>query len=425
MSNSQLNAITNNKSGNLRNGVWEYFARSSNSATCQLCKSSLKVDGGSTKSLHTHLKSKHNICVLKRVAKTGEEDDDDDVEGSGTGIVNLKSRSRSELDTGSMSKYLMGTAKFNSMAATVSRMTSCDGMPFHVFASSPDLRRLMASSGYELPRSPNAIRALVMGHAGEIRMLVIHELKKLKSENQRFSLTFDEWTSNQNRRYMVINVHRNGRQFWSLGLVRVHGSMPAERCVQLIRNKLDSFGLDLDFDIVGICTDGASVMCKVGKLVSREHQLCYAHGIHLAVQDVLYMKVNKPSTGGTELNAGKNTGIENQQERESGGDWDENNHGESNGDYDEDAIEAVADSEGEYDENETGSGVNFEVDECDSIAELSPQYRTTITKVRNIVKMFRKSPTKNDSVLQKFVKEDHKGQELALILTVLQGGTAS
>jgi hypothetical protein len=82
--------------------------------------------------------------------------------------------------------------------------------------------------------------------------------------------------------------------------------MPAERCIELIKNKLQSFGLDLESD-VGICTDEASVMCKVGKLISGEHQLCYAHGIHLAVQDVLY---KKPSTGGL--------GMGCQQENESG-----------------------------------------------------------------------------------------------------------
>ncbi|CAB3224184.1 unnamed protein product [Arctia plantaginis] len=37
-------------------------------------------------------------------------------------------------------------------------------------------------------------------------------------------------------------------------------------------------------------TDGASVMVKVGKLVSCYQQLCFAHGIQLAVVDILYKK---------------------------------------------------------------------------------------------------------------------------------------
>ena len=192
---SRAAATVSNKNDNLRSGVWEYFTRSSNSAICQLCKSSLKVDGGSTKSLHTHLKSKHSICVLKRAAQKGEDDGEE-------------------------------------------------------------------------------------------------------------------------------------------------------------------------------CNDTESV-CVNSKIRSED---------------------------------------------KSGGDLDDNDHGDSNNEYDDDTLEAAAESEGECDENEEGSGVNFEVDVCESIAELSPQYRTTINKVRNIVKMFRGSPTKNDSVLQKYVKEDHKGQELALIL---------
>jgi len=39
----------------------------------------------------------------------------------------------------------------------------------------------------------------------------------------------------------------------------------------------------LSENIVCICTDGASVMAKVGKLIKADQQLCFAHGIQLAV----------------------------------------------------------------------------------------------------------------------------------------------
>jgi len=82
------------------------------------------------------------------------------------------------------------------MAATISRMTACDAMSFHVFCSSPDrpMRRLMASAGYsDLPKSPTAIQALVVQHAGEISLRVKSEIKLKRKEGKRFSLTFDEW----------------------------------------------------------------------------------------------------------------------------------------------------------------------------------------------------------------------------------------
>jgi len=112
-----------------------------------------------------------------------------------------------------------------------------------------------------------------MDHADKVRSFVMSELDMRRKEGKRFSLTFDEWTSVRNRRYMIVNVHEDGPRFWSLGLIRVHGAMPAETCVDLIKKKLQEFGLNLEEDIVAISTDGASVMCKVGKLISPEHQL--------------------------------------------------------------------------------------------------------------------------------------------------------
>ena len=53
-------------------------------------------------------------------------------------------------------------------------------------------------------------------------------------------------------------------------------------------------------------TDGASVMVKFGKIIDCDHKLCYAHGIHLAVGDVLYRKtdtvVEAPSAVGENAN---------------------------------------------------------------------------------------------------------------------------
>ena len=53
----------------------------------------------------------------------------------------------------------------------------------------------------------------------------------------------------QNRRYMNINVHVEDRH-WNLGLVRIFGSMPAEKVVAVMKKKVDEFGIDLDSDVV-------------------------------------------------------------------------------------------------------------------------------------------------------------------------------
>ena len=91
----------------------------------------------------------------------------------------------------------------------------------------------------------------------------------------------------KNKRYINVHLHL-GEDIFNLGMVKIDGSMPAEKALEKVNRVLDRFGVDAQRDISGFTTDGASVMKKFGKLLNTTHQLCYAHGIHLAVCDVLY-----------------------------------------------------------------------------------------------------------------------------------------
>lgn len=74
---------------------------------------------------------------------------------------------------------------------------------------------------------------------------------------------------------ICVNTFLNGKnKMWNLGLVRIFGSMPAEVCLDLLKNRLIAFNLILDSDIVVITTDGPKVMLKVDRLTKAEHQLC-------------------------------------------------------------------------------------------------------------------------------------------------------
>lgn len=237
----------------------------------------------------------------------------------------------------------------------------------------------------------------MMDHSNRVQQTVVHELALRKKRGERFSLTFDEWTSTKNRRYMCINVHERGVQFWSLGLVRVKGSMPAIRCIELLTERLNIFGLDLKQDIVSITTDGASVMTKVGRCIEAEQQMCYAHGVQLAVLDVLYKKPPVARMHQTGL-------ADVVDDQESGGDNDES---ETN------CVALESESDGELETEITNA---FEVAYSDDLPlELSEEYYSVINRVRHVVKIFRRSPTKNDDVLQPYVKRE-VGHELQLSL---------
>lgn len=48
-------------------------------------------------------------------------------------------------------------------------------------------------------------------------------------------------------------------------------------------------------DIACLVIDLGSVKCAIGIIISAFHQFCYAHGLQLAVLEVLYKKENSPS----------------------------------------------------------------------------------------------------------------------------------
>jgi len=69
--------------------------------------------------------------------------------------------------TSTMMKYIL-KPNDSSLAATVARMTARDGLPFHVFGTSTDMRSLSAAAGFTgLPKSAN-------GHKTENEMCNVH-----------------------------------------------------------------------------------------------------------------------------------------------------------------------------------------------------------------------------------------------------------
>ena len=58
----------------------------------------------------------------------------------------------------------------------------------------------------------------------------------------------------------------------------------------------------MQISVVSIVSGGASVMKKLGKSSQLNHQLCYAHGVHLAVCDVLFKNRSVTHIAGEDYN---------------------------------------------------------------------------------------------------------------------------
>jgi hypothetical protein len=188
----------------------------------------------------------------------------------------------------------MSRIRKDPLEKVLARMASVDRLPFKTISDSSDIRNGLIAQGYRAPSSDFGVRSAVAKYAQEVKAKILDLLIEKKAAGYHFSVTLDEYTSAKNRRYCVVNIHLPEGKYTSLGMVRVCGSLPAEKGAELLQKKLQEFDLSLRHDIVCVTTDGARVMQKMGRILAIPHQLCHAHGLHLAVCDVLYKIRREP-----------------------------------------------------------------------------------------------------------------------------------
>lgn len=116
-----------------------------------------------------------------------------------------------------------------------------------------------------MPKSEVSIKNHIFNFAEEMKQELKAEIAELKSIKAKFSITVDEWTDINIKRYLNVTLH-DGKVSFKLGLIEVHGSCDAEATQKLVEEKLLQFGLTFT-DIVVSTHDGAAVMKKYGCII--------------------------------------------------------------------------------------------------------------------------------------------------------------
>ena len=220
------------------------------------------------------------------------------------------------------------------------------------------------------------MKKVFLSFTDKIKINSKQELAARISNKYRFSISLDEWMSIKNQRYAGLNLDLNDATLQSLGMVRIKGSMTVECCLYPIK-RLKDFGLMLQDHIVGMVTDGASVMIKTGRLSGIIHQICHSHGLHLAVCDVLYKKRHNIKDTNEDAEAHEYDIVESYDDENDDKPWQVT----LPNDYNADFVDTVSD---------------------------------VISKVRATVKLFKKSPLKNDCLQKNYEKEFGKRHSLLL-----------
>lgn len=257
--------------------IWRYFKKlpsDAEKAQCLRCSQILKCKGSSTSGLLRHLQFKHNISCKRHV----QAPTDQEPEPSSSKAPAIPS--------------MINFVKRRGLNEEVARMAAKDGFSVNGITNSEFIRQSFTSRGMKLPTSNTCVMKLVRDFYCEAKAKTMQEIHERVAEGQSVSLTLDEWTSVSNERYININTHFTDGVMINLGLVMVTGSLPADKILEIVKEVLADFGFKPN-DVFGATTDGAMVMVKFGRLSGYWHQLCYNHGLHLAVCDVLYKKLSE------------------------------------------------------------------------------------------------------------------------------------
>ena len=261
-----------------RSPVWKHFTAiaGKNSAKCDICGHEIKT---STSTMKYHLIKIHKVHIPA-------------------------SEDQSEEPPAKKVKQSKITAfvKQQSFEEVMAELAAKDGFTFHAIANSSFICKSLTLQGLQVPRDPKTVAKMVLMFANDKKHDMAKEIEAMIQYGKRFSASLDEYTSIKNRRLASVNLHSKDK-YYSLGLVSIDGPLNAACATELLREKLLEFKVSLDSHIVAMVSDGAAMMLKMGHEILAEHQVCLAHGMHLAVIEVLYKtKVYIQAPGPDETN---------------------------------------------------------------------------------------------------------------------------
>ncbi|CAF0985424.1 unnamed protein product [Didymodactylos carnosus] len=238
--------------------VWKYALKRKNPITkesegvCNKCGQVIKLSGRSTTGLRNHLKQKHGIDVD---LVTEEKDE----------TVEVVKKPKTMLD------YL----EHKNLKEIVADLAT-DGITIRVITRNKYIRDSIQRDGFKLPANESDVMRLIHEDYEDKKNKMASEIQKKIQKGGKFSMTIDEYTTVRGRRYFGVNIHDSDEK----------------KTFKTVRDHLSTFGINMEQDLVGSTQDGAAVNKKFMGMLDIIGQFCLNHGIHLAVCDVLYKKVN-------------------------------------------------------------------------------------------------------------------------------------
>ena len=368
-----------------RSEVWNYFNRNEKNkdyAFCKQCSKQIGCKGSSTTPLLNHLKLHKVQLNTSTTLKLSNEQNN----------PSSSKKIKYTLADNSITKFF----KNKTLDEILARCVAEDGFSMNSIVKSHAIKEYVKSKGFDMPKSPTSVTKCILNFYEIKKKETINIIDEFKKKNTKFSITVDEWTDNSTNRFLNVSLHVLSDNFmkkfevYVLGLIHIDGTCNAEQTKLYIENKLQEFGINIKRDIISSTHDAAAVMVKYGRIMGIISQLCYNHGLHLAITDVLYKKQRTNSEENQEII-----------------DYEEI-------DDEEIEIKLVENVDSLMKINSFGDVNICEEDETNEVLEFTDDFQEVITKLRKIIRMFKSSSVKNN-ILQDYVNQQ-EGKKLQLML---------
>lgn len=303
-------------------------------------------------------------------------------------------------------------------------MIAKDGLTFRVLEKSTELRESLQARGYVLPKTAKSFKSMTIRYSKKIRQNQKKVIKELVAKGERFCVTFDEWTSLRNRRYINLILHGRNSEIFKLFMIRIRRKLSSERCLSYVNKRLKEFDLSMTDHILCIFTDGTS---------PKSDQLINSYVLLTASNSPLSTFYTKKKDDADNAAASeKEVSVEHEdsesEESENEGEAESDNNGKDgagNVEVEDDEPQITSEEgmhrkENNYDDDdEPNDFEGFGIDDVDEsfnvkIFDLSEDIKPLILKVRKIVKAFKRSPKKNE-ILQRYVKPDMKNERQLIL----------
>ena len=161
--------------------VWNHFLRNSTDPKQTKCKYCPKTYGAlSTDSARYHIEKVH---LIKPTPKADTSDAKKTASNSNQPSI------RDALTTR------------DSLHCVYARLAAADRISFQTLESSIDIQEGLRARGYSVLKSRKAIKKHIFDFASEVRLKIKETLKSKILQSEKFSMTLDEYTSTNNRRY--------------------------------------------------------------------------------------------------------------------------------------------------------------------------------------------------------------------------------